>query len=351
MKAIGFGEGVTGGGAQPQVINVENGSDDKDKPTLAAALRAAKALNGKPCAIVIKAGVTVKPRAEPHVVKAKNLTISGEPGSLIRSNLLYFDCAESDNVILRNLSFVGTPAVKDPPRDSIEIDGREGRGPVGFWIDHCDFDAYYDLSVTSNTPDLEKQPPLLMTVSSCRFHNADPNGKDHRNNGALGIHGSRDKKDPKSFNRETNTYATVCRNVFDTTRRRSPRSSGLCYVHAFNNVLNKWGAEKTDDQVNGMSSGHLGRLVAEANYFLAGPVKEAFEVSVTKDMEGALTVHEDDDRLRNVYVNGAKKGKQTGKPIDIDAAYRAQRVTVPVVTKMDDALRDQIQASAGLATV
>jgi pectate lyase len=335
-------------GDNPTVLNVVDGGND-GKGTLAAALSDAKALKGKPSKIVIRKGLTLQPRKEPHTVKVKNLTISGEPGSLISSNFLFFDCSASDNVILQNLTFAGTPAKKDPPRDSIEIDRNKGRGEIGFWIDHCRFEAYYDLNVTSNTPDLKGQPPLLITVSNCRFHNDNPNGKAHRNNGALGIHGSRDKKDPKSFNRSTNAYATVTRNVFDTVRRRSPRSSGLCYVHAFNNVLNKWGAKDMDDQVTGMSSGHDGRIVAEANYFFAGPLKEAFEVSVTKGMKGFLTVHEDDDRLKNVYKNGAIAGKQVGDVIDIDAAYRDRNIAVPAVTKMDDNLRKSIEDGAGPA--
>ena len=39
---------------------------------------------------------------------------------------------------------------------------------------------------------------------------------------------------------QTNAYATICNNFFDHVRRRSPRSSGLCVVHAFNNVLVQW---------------------------------------------------------------------------------------------------------------
>jgi len=63
-------------------------------------------------------------------------------------------------------------------------------------------------------------------------------------------------------------------------------------------------------------------------------------------MPGALTVHENDPILKNVYDNGAIKAKSIGDPIDINGAYRQIDVGVPVVAKMD-ALRSSIEKSAG----
>ena len=96
-----------------------------------------------------------------------------------------------------------------------------------------------------------------------------------------------------------------------------------------------------------MASGHNGRLVADANYFFAGPVDEAIQVSITPDAQGHLTVHEKDGTLRNLYENGAEQAKTVGTEIDIDAKYRAQNVAVPPIRKMNDKLRNEIEADAG----
>ncbi len=351
MPALGFGAKVTGGGDKPMIFPVESGETD-GKDTLTDALKKVKALNGQPAKIVIKTRVKVKMKSK-HTIEAKNLTIAGEPDSLIDSNQFYIDCQTSDNVLLQNLTFRGMPAVNAKPKDAIELDAVKGRGPIGFWIDHCTFGAYYDLNITAKAADLadENADPLLITVSSCLFENDDPDGKNRQNNGALGISGptgvdpGEGKPGP---NERINAYATVCRNVFRTVRRRSPRSSGLCHVHAFNNVLLKWGVKDEDDpeQSNGMASGHNGRLVADANYFLAGPVKEAIQVSITPRSEGHLTVHQEDDTLRNFY-EGAEKAKTVGTEIDINAEYRAQNVAVPPVKKMDKDLRREIESEAG----
>jgi pectate lyase len=351
MPALGFGAKVTGGGPNPTIFPVKRGETD-GADTLTDALNKVKALNGKPAKIVIKNGVKVQQKSK-HTIEVKNLTIAGEPNSLIDSNQFYFDCQTSDNILLQNLTFRGMPAVNAKPKDTIEIDAKKGRGPIGFWIDHCTFGAYYDLNITVSAADLadKKADKLLITISSCLFENDDPGGKNRQNNGAMGISGPTgvDTKAGKPGpNKRTNAYATVCRNVFRTVRRRSPRSSGLCHVHAFNNVLLKWGVKGAKaEQSNGMASGHDGRLVADANYFFADLVDEAIQVSITPKSEGHLTVHEKDDTLRNVYENGATEARTVGDVIDINADYRAQKVAVPPVKKMDDKLRSEIEADAG----
>jgi pectate lyase len=351
MQALGFGAKVTGGGSNPTIFPVKSGKTD-GPDTLTDALKKVKALNGQPAKIVIKKGVTVQ-RTRKHTIEVQNLTIAGEPNSLLDNNQFYFDCQTSDNILLQNLTFRGTPAVNEKPKDTIDFDANKGRGPIGFWIDHCSFGPYFDLNITANAADLadKNADPLLITVSSCLFENDNPDGKDRENNGALGISGPTGvdpKKGSPPPNTRINAYATVCRNLFRTVRRRSPRSSGLCHVHAFNNVLLKWGVKgASSDQSNGMVSGHNGRFVADANYFLAGPLDEAIQVSATPDVEGHLTVHEKDDTLRNVYENGATKAKTVGTEIDINADYRARKVAVPPVMKMDEKRRNEIEAEAG----
>jgi len=350
QTAVGFGQRVTGGGETPVVFEVDKGDVNGNGSLSDAVARAnAKSANGKKTKIVIKAGVMVQPRGTEHLVTAKDLTIIGESGSLILSNLFKFDCRTADNIILRDLNFrSASSSSEQAPTDSIEIDGTRKRGPIGFWIDHCRFEAYYDLNVTSNTKDADGQPPLLITVSNCRFFNAHPDGTDHRNNGALGIHGFADDDHPNDHDRARNAYATVCRNVFDHVRRRSPRSSEKTVVHAFNNVLLEWGATDTTDQVNGMDAGNRGFLIAEANYFYAGPLAEAISVG-TDDAPGNLTVHQDDAVLKNVYENGATIAQPSRKQIDINAIYTEMTLTVPVVVAMDDALKAEIEAGVPLA--
>lgn len=283
-------------------------------------------------------------------VHAKNLTITGTAPltSLIDTNTLYFDCTDSDNVILDNLTFTGASNARSKLRDTILIDATNGRGPKGFWIHRCRFEAYFDLNITSNADDPKAGttlPPLLITISNCYFHNEHPDGSHHENNGAVGIHGATGKTGLR--NTKINAYATVCNNYFKTVRRRSPRSSGLCYVHAFNNVLEKWGSSTSDFQVNGMESGHEGRLVAQANYFIAGPVRETISVSDTPGIPGYLTIDDTDATLKNLYNDKAVKTPQTGPPILITKAYTGLHLTPPTVTPMTVPRSQEIIADAG----
>jgi len=343
MTAVGFGAGVTGGGDNPTKFFVTSG-DNNGVGTLARALKDAKTAGGK-TKIVINANVVITRRASSHTIDFGDLTISGMAGSRIRSNLFLFDCDKSDNVILKNLTFEGTPDNTQAPRDAILLDAREGRGRKGFWISHCEFNAYYDLNITANAGDLAAdKPPLLITISKCLFQNDLPGGVNRENNGALGIHG--DKK-----TQNTNAYATVTRNVFRTVRRRSPRSSGKCVVHAFNNVLLQWGTPTgTGTQANGMESGNDGRLVAQANYFQAGALKETISLA-TDDARrlGHLTIDDTDlpaNTLKNIYVDTTDKTAAVGAQIDIQQLYRDRSVQVEV-KPMDDTLRALIEAQAG----
>jgi pectate lyase len=299
MKAIGFGQNVTGGGQNPNRIKVTKGG--KSGPdTLAEAIKKANDADGRETEIVIQ--TNIDPNPDELVIRARNLTIRAESRGVegryvINRNLLCFKRA--DNIWLTDLRFDSDG--KSEPRDTILIDATEGRGKKGFWIDHCSFEAYKDLNITSHTSDLEDEPPLLITLSHCRFHDRDHSGQDSFNHGGLTISGF----DGES--QKTNAYATVVRNFFQNVRRRSPRTSRLTFVHAFNNVLENWGngdpnADPGADQVDAMAVGNFGILAAEANAFDAGAFKPT--INVARDPEpGQLFVGV--NPLMNLYRNGA----------------------------------------------
>ena len=362
MSAIGFGQNVTGGGKNPDRIEVTNGKNN-GSGTLADAIDKANKADGRGMEIVIKTNIDPnidpkKPKEPKLIVRAKNLTIRAEGGAVINRNLLYFDCTKADNVWLTDLRF-NSDGESNPP-DTILIDATEGRGKKGFWIDHCSFEAYKDLNITSNTKDKKGEPPLLITVSHCRFHDLDPTGEAHRDHGALGIHGAGEKHGMKQ-DQKTNAYATVYRNYFQNVRRRSPRSSRLTFVHAFNNVLENWGngdpnADPGKDQVNGMASGNFGILTAEANYFSAGAFKSAIIVAKGKE-PGQLFVGIGE--LVNLYLNGAldpfkdpHNELPPGPPPDptkeLKKRYEeALGAGIPQRDRMTEALANAIKSEAG----
>jgi pectate lyase len=355
MNAIGFGQNVTGGGRNPDPIEVTKGKNS-GPGTLADAIDKANKANGRETEIVIK--TNIDPNKDELVVKARNLTIRAEGGAVINQNLLYFDCTKADNIWLTDLRF-DSDGEKSKPRDTILIDATTGRGKKGVWIDHCSFEAYYDLNITSHAGDKKDAPPLLITVSHCRFHDRDPTGEAHRNHGALGIHGG--GNDGEDQNKNTDSYATVYRNYFQNVRRRSPRSSRKNFVHAFNNVLENWGngnpnADPATDQVNAMVSGNFGLLAAEANYFQAGAFKSTILVARGKE-PGELFVGTGE--LVNLYLNGAldpfkdpHNELPPGPPPDptkeLKKRYKeALGAEVPQRDRMTEALANAIKSEAG----
>jgi pectate lyase len=348
LPAIGFGQKVTGGGSHPTKILRVTSVNNTGKGTLAEAIATVNGAStqsaGYPAyEIVIATGSTpISANTKAHTITARNLTIRGTGNAVIERNQLAFDCRTADNIILQDLRFISNG--NDDPRDAITIDGTRGRGGTGFWIDRCVFQAYFDLSITTNTRDLAGAPPLLITISHCRFYDDNPNGAAHKNHGAIGIHGTGGKTRDKA----TNAYATVCRNVFSKVRRRSPRSSHLTVVHAFNNVLLDWGTNNVgDEQANGMESGHFGILLAGANYFSANVLKET--VSLSADSAQPARFTNGTDPRQNVYVNGAKETRDKGDHIFRETIYREglrNTGTIPIAQPMTDTLRDTIQTEA-----
>ncbi|HEU0012753.1 MAG TPA: hypothetical protein VFQ45_03680 [Longimicrobium sp.] len=351
MNALGFGKNVTGGGPSPTRIAVTQAANT-GSGSLANAIGLANANSRADASlhqeIVIGSpgsALTVKANDTNLVVTARNLTIRAIGGAVIRRNHLVFDCASADNIILRDLSF-DSDGTSDP-EDCITIDGRVGRQPTGFWIDHCSFEAFRDMCITSYTRDLPGQaPPLLISISSCRFNDRNPSGTASFNHGAVGIYGA-----TKHFpdDTRTNTYATIYGNYFRHTRRRSPRSTQLTLVHAFNNVLDEWGSTiATELQQNGMASGNFGLLVAVANYFQAGRLKEAIEVAGGKK-PARLSVPARGARV-NQYRNDAIPAVLVGQRIALLRQYASGLGTGTVPPRgdpMTDALAQTIRNTAG----
>jgi len=362
MPAIGFGARVTGGdqpnpriievttpgtgaGSLTEAVNVIDAPFESDQPTLPIPM--------PPTLIRIAAGLKIAANRQPIVIQGRNVTIEGGAGSEIHANQLFFDCATADNIIVRNLKFTGTPDDPTPPRDTIFIDGTNGRQPTGLWIDHCEFQAYFDLNITLKASDIGGAPPLLLTISNCLFHNDNPGGRHRDNNGGIAIAGFEDDSGNELSNRNINAYATVTGNLFRTVRRRSPRSSGLSVAHAFNNVLIEWGAgTSTTNQANGMESGHDGLLVAQANFFRAGNLKPTIGIATydrkLKKNGGQLIIDDGDATLKNKYANEALATAPTGSPFSITRAYETFGITPPTVVPMDPTLRARIEAAAGV---
>lgn len=334
MGAIGFASNATGG-AGGKVITVSSGKT-AGSGTLKDAIDKANASTGSTI-IRINPGVLVDPIK--LIVVASNLTIEGVDDSHVLGNVgLEFDFSRGNNIILRNLCFRSDEACSEDAkqRDCIKILAEAMKTTrQAIWIDRCRFQAYYDMCITSNSATAAGRGPLLITVSNCDFVDADPTNQYARNHGAIGIHGVGDLK-------SGNTLATICNNHFRNVRRRSPRCSNGCFTHAFNNVLELWGAGASTDQVNGMDSGNGGRLVAEANWFQAGGLKEAIHV----DGSGAtLTVGA--APLQNIYRNGAVPAVAVGAEIPTAELYAGAGVAPPTPKAMTTGVKDTIIAGAG----
>lgn len=336
MGAIGFASKATGG-TGGKLIKVDSGKTS-GSGTLKDAIDKANVSTGSTI-IQIASGVVIEPIK--LSVVASNLTIRGVDDTHVLGNVgLEFDFSRGNNIILSNLCFRSDEACEEDAkqRDCIKILAEAMKTTrQAIWIDRCRFEAYYDMCITSNSATAPGRGPLLITVSNCHFVDADPTNQNARNHGAIGIHGVGDLK-------SGNTLATICNNHFRNVRRRSPRCSNGCFTHAFNNVLELWGAGASTDQVNGMDSGNGGRLVAEANWFQAGAVtKEAIHV----DGSGAaLTVGA--PPLQNVYKNGAAVAAAVGAAISTADLYTGAGVVVPPTPKaMTTEVKDAIIAGAG----
>jgi pectate lyase len=148
-KPIGYGRSATGGGnASPTTVTTYN------------ELKSALTASGSGV-ILIKGAI----RVDYLSVRVKNKTILGLPGSKLytndqtsgKSGILYFKPG-TNNVIMRNVTFVGPGAYDSDGRDCLTFDGA-----TKCWVDHCDFQDGMDGNFDNkgNTDNI--------TISWCKF--------------------------------------------------------------------------------------------------------------------------------------------------------------------------------------
>ncbi|PZX11877.1 pectate lyase [Breznakibacter xylanolyticus] len=150
MKApVGYGSATTGGGnATPVVVTT--------KTQLQTALSASGA-----GVVIVKGAIQVDYLS----LKVSDKTILGLPGSSLYTNvqvsggsgILYLK-EGSNNVIMRNVTFIGPGAWDVNGRDLLTLDGA-----TNIWIDHCDFQDGMDgnLDTKGNSDNI--------TISWCEF--------------------------------------------------------------------------------------------------------------------------------------------------------------------------------------
>ena len=147
----GFGAQTTGGGNSAPVI-VTNYTD-----------LAAKMKSDTP-AVILVSGIITIPSGKPIQAVVTNKTIIGLPGAkLINENqsnpgagILYLKTG-SDNVIIRNLIFIGP--------GSYDIDGQDNLTAdcTNLWVDHCEFQDGQDGNFDN------KGKADNVTISWCKF--------------------------------------------------------------------------------------------------------------------------------------------------------------------------------------
>lgn len=172
----GFGSATTGGGNATPVI-VTNYIDLKSNMTNTVAK------------VILVSGEILIPSGQPISAVIKNKTIIGLPGAkLINENqsnpgagIIYLKYG-SNNVIIRNLIFVGPGAYDINGQDNLTSDGC-----TNLWVDHCEFqdgqDGNFDIKGLSDN----------VTVSWCKFTYLKPakaggsgGSSDHRYSDLLG---------------------------------------------------------------------------------------------------------------------------------------------------------------------
>lgn len=337
----GFAQRVTGcGDGDKRTEKVETGAE------LEQAVQTANELRHTPFLILVGSEAVVEPPDDAKelilTIAARNLTVYGQPGSTLRGIGFVFDGTTADNVVLQNLTLqpLGTDDQDSHPSDGLVFATVHAKASTGYWIDHCTFDAFPDQCMQTDAK-VEGPEALLLGVSNCRF-TGNPAWVDQ---GSIEISGLGDKHGEPDKDTVA-VYASVNRNYFDQSRRRAPRSSEYTFVHAFNNVLENWGAGDGVKQSNGMQSGNRGRLAALANWFYAGDTKLAIEVA-DDDRPGRLEVHDEPaNRLRNYYENGAI-APSTEDELDIKQQYKSLNLEPPEQKAMSEPLATEIEQSAG----
>lgn len=147
----GFGASTTGGGNTLPII-VNTYTDLKSKIQLSTPQ------------VILVSGTIVIPNGATISYVFKNKTIIGLPGAkLVNENQttgagIFYLKNGSDNVIIRNLTFIGPGAYDIDGEDNLTADGC-----TNLWVDHCEFqdgqDGNFDIKGNSDN----------ITVSWCKF--------------------------------------------------------------------------------------------------------------------------------------------------------------------------------------
>ena len=175
-QPIGYGAAATGGGNATPIL-VSNANEFKN------------AFKGSNKVIIITQDIELTSKIS--VKNLNNITLLGLPGVTLtnletdKSNSGILTVNSSNNIIIRNLTFIGPGAYDIDGNDLLTFDG-----VTNAWVDHCDFqdglDGNFDNKHNSDN----------ITVSWCRFRYLKapiPGGRetdDHRFTNLLGSNAS-----------------------------------------------------------------------------------------------------------------------------------------------------------------
>lgn len=322
---LGFAQKVRGCGPKPTDHTVTNVDELKE------AVDDANRDNGT---LIVVDGDIEEPDGLELTLTAERLTIYGNRGSSLAGIGFVIDTTEADDIVFQNLTFnaVGREGKEPNPDDTLIFRTVGGKAKVGYWVDHCTFGPVPDMNVQLYADEPGREA-LLLSISNCRFV-GNPAWEDQ---GSMDLSAYGKSHDPDDYDVNVTLYACY----FLNSRRRSPRSSQGTFVHAFNNVLQNWGAGSDDDQSNGMAVGDHGRLAAFANYFDAGKVKPVFDLS---DTDVRLDVGRGLDT--NMYVDDARRPPRNDD-IDVAARYANRGLTMPQPQPITTELAKAIMDAAG----
>jgi Pectate lyase len=258
--AFGFGKDVTGGG-NATVTRVKNGSQ------LATQLTS---LNGAttsttPTVIELRTGTyDFGDNGQSFPINAKNLTIRGTNGVMVRNLNLKLDPTNVDNILIQDIVFQSS-GKDNVARDAIDLQTPQPAATdtepatatsttSSVRISHCTFSGYYDIAIDIATR--RDRPGVLATIDHCLFVDNNPGentaGNTFVNRGAINVAGSR----TGNIRLRGHAQVTIANNVFVKIWRRTPRVVEGTFAHIFNNVLYRWGiGNRTDDTWGGMEIG------------------------------------------------------------------------------------------------
>lgn len=336
----GFGQRVTGCGEHPKhVVEVRTWSQLED---------ALEGAESRPRTRIVVAD-KIDGDGDVLCVAARDLTLCATPGAKLVGVRIDVDGTKSDNVVFQDLTLTPTGTGKGSdgyrPADGFHFLTPGASCDKGFWIDHCTFAAFPDQCVQTYTATGDAEQ-LRLSISHCAFF-GNPHWHDQ---GSVEISGwAPDGPGQDADDRPgSGVHVSLYRNYFHRSRRRAPRSSEGCFVHAWNNVLVDWGSAKPHaKQSNGMEAGNNGLLAAVANWFEAGEHKQTIEVAGGN--APARLQFETGGEDTNEYRNDAQP-PSPNTDLGINERYEALGLRPPRPARMHRGLRDEIEREAGAPT-